>query len=101
MTLPVDDGTPNQVLATDGSGVLSWVSNASSNSFVDTWLLADGATKTVTHNLGTTNVQVEIYDTVDGTTLLIDSVARTDANTLTLTSSEAPGVAWTVVVIAA
>ena len=25
LTLPVDDGTPNQVLETDGSGVLSWV----------------------------------------------------------------------------
>ena len=25
LTLPVDDGTPSQVLATDGSGVLSWM----------------------------------------------------------------------------
>jgi hypothetical protein len=29
LTLPVDDGSPSQVLATDGSGVLSWVSAAS------------------------------------------------------------------------
>jgi len=28
LTLPVDDGTASQVLATDGSGVLSWVSAA-------------------------------------------------------------------------
>jgi len=29
LTLPVDDGTANQVLKTDGSGVLSWVDQAS------------------------------------------------------------------------
>lgn len=29
LTLPVDDGTPSQVLSTDGSGVLSWISAAS------------------------------------------------------------------------
>jgi len=28
LTLPVDDGTSNQVLATDGSGVLSWVNQS-------------------------------------------------------------------------
>lgn len=34
LTLPVDDGTSGQVLGTDGSGVLSWVS-ASSTSMCD------------------------------------------------------------------
>lgn len=29
LTLPVDDGTPGQVLSTDGSGILSWISAAS------------------------------------------------------------------------
>lgn len=29
LTLPVDDGTPNQVLTTDGSGVLSWTTASS------------------------------------------------------------------------
>lgn len=32
LTLPIDDGTPSQVLATDGNGVLSWVSAASTAS---------------------------------------------------------------------
>lgn len=31
LTLPVDDGTANQVLQTDGSGVLSWATAASSS----------------------------------------------------------------------
>lgn len=29
LTLPVDDGTPNQVLSTDGGGISSWVTRAS------------------------------------------------------------------------
>lgn len=33
-TLPVDDGTPSQVLSTDGSGVLSWISASSTASCV-------------------------------------------------------------------
>lgn len=31
LTLPVDDGTPNQILKTDGSGVLSWTTPASAS----------------------------------------------------------------------
>ncbi|MGH9894515.1 MAG: hypothetical protein ACREA0_21540, partial [bacterium] len=42
LTLPVDDGTPDQVLKTDGSGVLSWVSagNTALAKKVDTTTLA-------------------------------------------------------------
>lgn len=49
LTLPVDDGSPNQVLATDGSGVLSWVSAAStaSSATVDTTTIAYDATSPV------------------------------------------------------
>lgn len=31
LTLPVDDGTPNQVLQTDGTGILSWASAAATS----------------------------------------------------------------------
>lgn len=99
-SLPPADGTGGFVLSTNGSGVLSWVSNVSSSSFVDDWDNADGATKVVTHNLGTLDIQVEIFDTDDGQTILVDSVVRTDANTLTLTASEAPAVTWRVTIIA-
>ena len=34
LTLPVDDGTPGQVLSTDGSGVLSWASAGSTASSI-------------------------------------------------------------------
>lgn len=44
LTLPVDDGTPNQVLQTDGSGVLSWVNagTTASSDKMDTTSLAFG-----------------------------------------------------------
>lgn len=44
LTLPVDDGSPNQVLTTDGSGVLSWTSSSStaSSKTVDTTTIAFG-----------------------------------------------------------
>lgn len=44
LTLPVEDGTANQVLQTDGSGVLSWASAGStaSSDKVDTTSLAFG-----------------------------------------------------------
>jgi len=49
LTLPVDDGTPGQVLATDGSGVLSWASAASTSlcDKVDTTTLAFGSAATL------------------------------------------------------
>lgn len=49
LTLPVDDGSPSQVLSTDGSGVLSWISAASTADLlhVDTTSLAFGSGATV------------------------------------------------------
>jgi len=46
LTLPVDDGTAGQVLSTDGSGILSWVSAGSTAlaDKVDTTTLAFGST---------------------------------------------------------
>ena len=49
LTLPVDDGSPSQVLSTNGSGVLSWVTAASTADHwkVDTTSLAFGSGSTV------------------------------------------------------
>ena len=50
LTLPVDDGTPNQVMATDGSGVLSFISAAStaSSDKIDSTSLAFGTSSPLT-----------------------------------------------------
>lgn len=58
------------------------------NGFSDTWV--SGTTKAVTHSLGTRNVMVEVFDNVTYETVYLDSVVRTDTNTVTLTASVAP-----------
>lgn len=49
LTLPVDDGSPSQVLTTDGSGILSWTSVAvgANNWAVDSTSFAFGAGATI------------------------------------------------------
>jgi hypothetical protein len=61
------------------------------------WLTADGVTKAITHSLGTRDVTVEIYDE-NYETIYVDSVVRTDSNTVTLTSSSAPTTSWRVLI---
>ena len=64
-----------------------------------TWETADGTSKVVTHNFGITTVSVNVFDIDSGEDILVDSVVRTDTNTVTLTSSQAPaGSGWTVIV---
>lgn len=94
--LPI--GTTGQILTVVG-GIPAWASPGSSSDFKANWVTGDGTTKTVTHNLGTLDIAVQLYDKTDGSTIEIDSVVRTDTNTLTLTSSEAPGAAgWRVLI---
>lgn len=85
--LPV--GTNGQVL-TVVAGDVAWASSAA-NSFSTDWVTADTATKVVTHSLGTKDVVVQVYDKSDDASIEVDSVVRTDANTVTLVSSSAPG----------
>lgn len=49
LTLPDSDGSPNQVLSTDGSGILNWVSAASnaSSATTDTTSISAGSGSTV------------------------------------------------------
>jgi hypothetical protein len=68
LTLPVDDGTPNQVLSTDGAGVLSWASSAStaSSAKVDSTSLAFGSTSPVTmFTTGASDIINEVRIIVD------------------------------------
>lgn len=99
-TLPPADATVSgYVLSSNASGSLSWVSNASSSSFATDWLTADGTTKSVTHSLGSRDVIVQIYDGVTYETIEVDSEIRTDANTVDLSASEAPGTSWRVMIL--
>lgn len=111
--------TANRALQTDGSGnieastvtstelgYLSGVTSAvqtqldaKSYGSEFTWSTADGTSKAVTHSFGTKDVSVTVYDMSDDSTILVDSVVRTNTNTVTLTASEAPGASsWRVLV---
>lgn len=68
LTLPVDDGTPNQVLATDGVGVLSWASAGStaSSDKVDTTTLGFGASSPLAmFSTGAADVITKIQVVID------------------------------------
>lgn len=82
------------------AGDITINSTATVSSFKDTWLNADGTTKVVTHSLATTDIMVQVFDISTGETIEVDTEIRTDANTLTLTASEAPAVSWRVLILA-
>lgn len=111
--------TISRALVSDGSGVVSVSTTTSTElgyvhgvtSAIQTqldakargtaanWITSDGATKAITHSLGSTDIIVAIYDKTDSSLIEIDSVVATDSNTVTLTSSVAPGAAgWRVVI---
>lgn len=97
--------TPSATTSTE-LGYLSGVTSAvqtqldsKAKHFAATWANADGASKVVTHSLGTKDVIIQIYDMSDDSTIEVDSAVRTDTNTVTLTASQAPAVNWRVVVI--
>jgi hypothetical protein len=97
---PAGPASNGYVLASTTAGVMSWVSNASTNSFKADWDNADGATKSITHSLGSTDVMVQVFDSANGQSIEVDIAQRTDGNTLDLTASEAPGVSWRVLILA-
>jgi hypothetical protein len=84
LTLPVDDGTPNQVLQTDGSGVTSWASAGStaSSDKVDTTTLAFGTASPLTlFSMGAgdviTKIQIVVDTAFDGTPSVSIGIAGT------------------------
>lgn len=74
----------------------------SSASFKTTWIDTDGATKVVTHSLGSTDVLVQLFDVASGENILIDTIDRTDANTVTLSADGIvpPATGWRVLILA-
>lgn len=99
ITFPSNDGDSGQFLQTDGSGNLSWV-EAAVDSHKSDWLTADGAAKTIVHNLASNDIMVQIFDTDTMANIEVDSVVRTDANTLDLVASSAPADTWRVLILA-
>lgn len=96
--LPI--GTATYILTSDGTTATWAAPVATVESFKDDWETADTATKIITHNLDSLDVIVQIYDKTNGETIYVDTVERTDADTLTVTASEAPGASgWRVLIL--
>lgn len=103
LTLPVDDGTASQVLSTDGSGVLSWVSAGSTGlaDKMDTTSLAFGASSPVAmFTTGAADiidrVEVIIDTAFDGTPTMSVGVAGTTSKYMGTTDVDLTAVATTV-----
>jgi hypothetical protein len=95
----INDGSGNfsseaQLALTRGGTAASTASGARTNlqvrSMAADWASGDGTTKAVTHSFGTKDIQVEVYDKTDDSTILVDSVVRTSTSVVTLTASSAP-----------
>jgi hypothetical protein len=94
-------GTDGQVLSVV-AGAVAWADAAASvASFKTDWETADTAVFAIDHSLNSLDVKVEIYDIATGETIEVDSVVRTDVDTLTVTASEAPPAGgWRVLILA-
>lgn len=84
LTLPVDDGTANQVLATDGSGVLSWTSNNNFDQSLNTTDSVQFVNVTATGDL-----------TVSGTTTIINTTNTSMEDNIILLNNGEPGASVT------
>lgn len=99
-TLPPNDGAIDQVLGTDGTGVLSWVDKTagSVSTLEETWSIADGLTKTITHNFNSYSVIVQVLDENNDTVDVC--VSRPTLDTVQVARSENPDSGdWTVLLI--
>lgn len=102
-TLPVDDGTPSQVLQTDGAGVLSFVSAGSTAAAekLDTTSLAFGTTSPLTmFSTGAADIIIAVDVIVDtafnGTPSLSIGIAGTTSKYMSAGSLDLTAAAGTV-----
>lgn len=97
-------GADEVLLADSGAGfalkkatLSSIISAVGGGSFVENW--TSGTTHTSTHNLGSRDVSVQLYDNSSFETISVDLVVRTTTNTVDFTASSAPsGAGWRVLI---
>lgn len=99
LTLPVDDGNSGEVLATDGNGVLSWVSNATGITIGTTTITSGTTTRILYDNAGVvgeytltgtgtvvamqTNPRLSGLTMTDATNIVLDTTTGTKIGTAT------------------
>lgn len=96
--LPSGYGNDGQVLQSDGLGGMEWASvGGIIPPIVYTWTQAAADTQVINHALGTTQIDIIIYDE-NGATIDVDSALRTDSDNVTLTRIGTPTGDWTVLI---
>lgn len=96
---PASGDAANKYLRSNGDGSTYWDVGYILPVYKANWAAAAGTSKTVSHNLGSTDVVVTLVDLSDNSVIGIDSIVITDSNTVTLSASEAPSVSgWRIMV---
>jgi hypothetical protein len=96
---PSSGDAADKYLRSNGDGSTYWDVGYILPVYKTNWSAASGTSKTVSHNLGSTDVVVSLVDLSDNQVIGVDSIVITDSNTVTLSSSESPSVAgWRVIV---
>lgn len=68
-------------------------------SYATGWFPADGLSKSVAHNLASTDVVISIVDMSNDRIVIVDDIHVVDNNNITVTASELPGVSgWRIIV---
>jgi hypothetical protein len=103
--LPASTPSGNQVLRANNSnpfqlewGTVSGGGGGSVMKVAGNWLASDGTVKVFDHGLGTTDINLLIYDSTDNKIIDVDDIEITDSNNITLTASQAPSVSWRIIV---
>jgi len=96
---PVSGDEADKYLRSNGDGSTYWDQGYVLPVYKTNWISSDGQSKSVTHNLGSTDVQISLVDLEDGQQIGVDSISIVDGNTVSFSSSEAPGASgWRVLI---
>lgn len=96
---PVSGDEANKYLRSNGDGSTYWDVGYILPVYKTNWISSDGQSKSVTHNLGSTDVQISLVDLEDGQQIGVDSISIVDGNTVSFSASEAPGASgWRVLI---
>jgi hypothetical protein len=96
---PVSGDGQDKYLRSNNDGSTFWDVGYILPVYKTSWAAASGTSKTVSHNLGSTDVVVTLVDLSDNQMIGVDSVVITDSNTVTLSASEAPSASgWRIMV---
>lgn len=86
------DGLQVQVQQSDITTVIT------GRQFAANWITADGTTKSITHNLNSRDIMIQVYDASTYETIYMDSAIRTSTNAIDLTANQAPASTWRVLI---